>query len=137
MPVKCDVSKNNSIKMTQSVPFTIFVVGGGLLIMNKVLTKDPAYSSSWLDDSQTRLKNLRGNRHANINLAHIISYWDPIQNPRRWRATHTFSKRVKARTDAYSTEPKRRARGAGEISKYNYRIGGGVGPHPRLYSKWG
>lgn len=94
-------------------------------------------NSTWLDDSQTRLEKLRGNAHANINLAHVYASWQPLYNPRRFRATHSNSKIVRALTDAYRESPGAQRRGAANIARYNYRIEKGVGPHPRLYSKFG
>ena len=115
-----------------------FTLGAGLVsfVLLRKLGNE-AGSTEWLESAQTRLERLRGNSAANINLPMVLTHWLPTFDPRNFRATWLNSKRVKARTDTYSENPVRNRRGAVQVSKYNYRVNGGTGPHPRLYSKYG
>jgi hypothetical protein len=118
--------------MNENTVFMVTSMGMlGLILFN--MTRN---STEWLDDTQSRIEKARGNSAMNINLSQVITHWRPLYDPRRFRATHTLSKRVKARTDSYSDNTHRHLKGAKEVSKYNYRTGGGVGPTARLYGKF-
>lgn len=116
------------------------LLGVGLLGLGVYSLKRPV--PFWLEDSQTRLQKLRGNSHANVNMSHVLSHWQPVFSPQRYRVGSTFSKRVRATTNTiHSTSGSTRVAGINEVGQNNYvRPGAWNSLRPvsaRLYSKYG
>lgn len=107
---------------------------GGLTIYN--LTGGSEISS--MDPSQ-RFQSIAGNKHAKINYSYLVSQHKPISDPRNHRATHTYHKIVKARTDSIHPNPMRRKNGTNDMAKFDYRRGSRymAGPIRHLEAQWG
>ncbi len=90
-------------------------------------------------DPAQRFQNIAGNKHAKINYSFLVSQHRPISDPRNHRATHTFHKRVKARTDSIHPNPNKRKNGTRDMAKYDYRRGSRymAAPIRHLEAQWG
>lgn len=107
---------------------------GGFTLFNLAASEN----SAWVLDPQQRLQNVVGNKNADINYKNLMTYWKPLYDPRQFQATWTYAKKVKARTDAVSSNPIKRRSGQRDIMKYNYRQGSGYGvaPNRAMEVRW-
>lgn len=96
-------------------------------------------SSFWALDPQQRLEKVAGQKHANINLAQMMSHWQPVFDPKNDKNTETMYRRFKIQTDTISQDPVKNLRGQANMQKYNYRQGRSyaIGPQRNLDIQYG
>ena len=101
--------------------FAAIVLGGFTLynLSNK--------NTLFITDPQKRLENTPGNKHANIKLSELLTFWKPMVDPERdrWMATKTYAKRVKAREMAGSNYVMSQKMGSAVVQVNNYQKGSG------------
>jgi hypothetical protein len=107
---------------------------GGFTLYNLGMATD----SGWALDPQERLARVTGNKGVNINYKQIATYWKPLLDPRKFTATETLAKRVRARLGSLSTDPIVARTSKRDLIKFNYRLGSGysAGPNRQLEARW-
>jgi hypothetical protein len=101
--------------------FTIAAIVLGSFTLYNLSNKNTLFTT----DPQTRLENTPGNKHVNIKLNELFTFWKPIINPRQWMATETYAKRVRAREMSGSSNPMQQKMGSAVMTVNNYRRGSG------------
>ena len=78
---------------------------------------------------QTELSNKgtkADNKPFNYKLNNILTFWKPLTEPKRkWGATETYAKKMRALNRASSNNPLEQKMGTAEVTTYGYRTGGG------------
>lgn len=70
--------------------------------------------------------NIPKNKPFGYKLNNILTFWKPLREPKRkWGATETMGKRMRAFNRAASTNPLEQKYGSAEVSTYGYRNEGG------------
>jgi hypothetical protein len=107
---------------------------GGFTLYNLGMATD----SGWALDPQEKLAKVVGNKGVNINYKNIMTYWKPLTDPRRFTATETYAKRVRARLGILSPDPITARTSKRDLIKFNYRLGSGysAGPNRQLEPRW-
>lgn len=105
-----------------------FEIISALFLIGIIKNFSSATSMGWLTNQQQRLESLKGNSAVNINLANLLTRFEPINDPRRFTGSETYAKKVRIRTDAISDNPIVSKAASKEKSKLNYIYGGIQGP---------
>lgn len=114
-----------------------FEIISALLFIGIIKNLSSVTNMEWLTSQQQRLENIKGNSAVNINLANLLTRFEPVSDPRRFTGSETFAKKVRIRTDAISDNPIVSKAATRKKADLNYIYGGIQGPiKNRRILKW-